>query len=106
MDIKKYYRDVHTILTTDGRQRDSTLTLELLKKGIRDGLFKKGLNPDLVNSFFHQIMNLVMDEDLFPENRYSDADIYRNIIMPYLIGISTEKGQEQIRKYFEKEIKL
>jgi len=105
-DIKKHYRDVHTMLTTDGRQRDYTLTLELLKKGVSDGLFKKGLNTELVNSFFHQIMNIVMDEDVFPENRYSDDEIYRNIIMPYLMGISTEKGQEQIRKYFEDEVKL
>ena len=105
-DIKKYYCEIHNMLTTEGRQGDYTLTLELLKKGVGDGLFRKGLNTELVNSFFHQVMNIIMNEDVFPENKYSDADIYRNIIMPYLIGISTQKGQEQIRKYFEKEIRL
>ena len=105
-DIKKYYRDVHLMLTTDGRYRDHTLTMQLLRKGVRDGLFKKNLNIELVNSFFHEIMTLVMNEEVFPEDRFSDEDVFRSIIMPYLVGICTQKGQEQIRKYFEKEIKL
>ncbi len=104
-DIKKYYRDVHNMLTADGRYRDHTLTIQLLRKGVRDGLFKKGLNIELVNGFFHQVMNIVIDEEVFPEDRYTDEDIFRSIIMPYLVGISTQKGQEQIRKYFEKEVK-
>jgi AcrR family transcriptional regulator len=104
-DIRKYHPDVHALITTDGRYRDYSLTYELLMKGIRDGLFTKGLDIELVNNFFHQVMNIVMNEEIFPKDRYTHEDIFRNIIMPYLIGISTEKGQEQIHIYFEKEIK-
>lgn len=104
-DIRKYHPDVHALITTDGRYRDYSLTYELLMKGIKDGLFKKGLDIELVNNFFHQVMNIVMNEEIFPKDRYTHEDIFSNIIMPYLIGISTEKGQEQIHMYFEKEIK-
>jgi AcrR family transcriptional regulator len=104
-DIRKYHPDVHALITTDGSYRDYSLTYELLMKGIRDGLFTKGLDIELVNNFFHQVMNIVMNEEIFPKDRYTHEDIFRNIIMPYLIGISTEKGQEQIHIYFEKEIK-
>lgn len=104
-DIRKYYPDVHTMITTEGRHRDYSLTLSLLKKGINDGLFKEGLDIELVNNFFHQVMNIVMNEEIFPKRRYTHEDIFRNIIMPYLIGISNDKGQEQIDIYFEKEIK-
>ncbi len=105
-DIRKYHPDVHALLTRESRYRDYSLSHELLKKGIQDGIFKKGLDTELVNNFFHEVMNIVMNEDVFPKDRYSQQDIFRNIIMPYMMGVSTDKGQEQIRKYFEKEIKL
>jgi AcrR family transcriptional regulator len=105
-DIRKYYPDVHASISTDSRHRDYSLTHDLLKKGIAEGLFKGGLDTELVNNFFHQVMNIVMNEEIFPRHRYTHEDIFRNIIMPYLIGISTEKGEVQIHKYFEKEIKL
>ena len=104
-DIRKYHPDVHALITRDGRYRDYSLTYGLLMKGIKDGLFKKGLDIELVNNFFHQVMNIVMNEEIFPKDRYTHEDIFRNIVMPYLIGISTDKGQEQIHIYFEKEIK-
>lgn len=105
-DIRKYHPDVHALLSKEGRYRDYSLTRDLLSKGINDGLFKKGLDIEMVNNFFHQVMNIVMNEDIFPKEAYTHEDIFRNIIMPYLIGISTDKGKEQIQKYFEKEIKL
>jgi AcrR family transcriptional regulator len=104
-DIRKYYPDVHAMITTKSKYRDYSLTHDLLKKGIQDGLFKSGLDVELVNNFFHQVMNIVMNEEIFPKDRYSHEDIFRNIIMPYLMGISTEKGEKQIHKYFEKEIR-
>jgi len=104
-DIRKYYPEVHSMLTTEGSHRDYTITHDLLKKGINSGLFKKDLDIDLVNNFFHQVMNIVMNEDMFPKDKYTHEDIFRNIVMPYLIGISTDKGKEEIHKYFLKEIK-
>lgn len=105
-DIRKYYPDVHALFIKKSRYRDYSLTHNLLKKGIKDGLFKSDLDIELVNNFFHQVMNIVMNEEIFPKDRYSQEDIFRDIIMPYLIGISTDKGQQQIHIYFEKEIKI
>ncbi len=104
-DIRKYFPEIHHLLTTEGKYRDYSLTLELLKKGINEGLFKDGLDIELVNNFIHQIMNIVVNEEIFPKDKYTQEDIFANIIMPYLKGISTDKGKEQIQKYFEKEIK-
>jgi len=104
-DIIKYYPEVHTMSVSKSRDRDYNLTHKLIKKGISEGLFKRELNVGLVNHFFHVVMNILMNEEHFPREQYPHEEIFRNIVMPYLIGISTEKGHEQIRKYFEKEIK-
>jgi AcrR family transcriptional regulator len=104
-DMWKYYPELHKEVTKESRYRDTTLTLNLLKNGISDGIFKEGLDVDLVNTFFHQVMNIIMNEELFPRDTYAHADIFRNIIMPYLEGISTLKGKKEIEKYFKNEIR-
>jgi AcrR family transcriptional regulator len=104
-DIRKYYPGIHQLLTIEGKYKDHSFTLELLNKGKNGGLFKEGLDIELVNTFIHQMMDIIVNEEIFPKGKYTDRDIFRNIMMPYLAGISTDKGKEQIRKYFEEEIK-
>jgi len=104
-DIRKYFPDIHHNLTNEGRKREYGFTLQLLKRGVGEGLFIEDLELDMVNTFIHQMMDIVMKEEVFPKDRYTNSDIFENIMMPYLSGISTEKGKKQIQKYFEKEIK-
>ena len=104
-DIRKYFPDIHHHLSTEGRKREYSFTLELLNKGISEGLFNGGLDMEMVTTFIHQMMDIVVKEEVFPKDKYSHEDIFRNIMIPYLSGISTKKGKEQILKYFEKEIK-
>ena len=61
-DIRKYFLEIHYLMTTEGRYRDYSLTLELLNKGVNEGLFSKGLDIELVNNFIHQIMNIVVND--------------------------------------------
>jgi AcrR family transcriptional regulator len=105
-DIRKYYPEIHSGISDRSRRREYSIMLTLIRKGITDGVFRKGLNPEIVNEFWHEIMNIFMNEEIFPVNRYNREDLLKNIIMPYLIGISSEKGRELIRKYFEKELKF
>ena len=100
-DIRKYFPDIHQLMITEGKYKDGSFTLELLNKGKDEGLFREALDIELVNTFINQIMNIVIDDEVFPKDRYSHEDIFRNIMMPYLAGISTQKGREQIQKYFE-----
>ena len=105
-DIRKYYPELHTMLISESRSRNYSLTRTLLIKGISDGLFKDDLNIEMVNHYLHQVMNMVMNEKIFPKDKYRHEEIFNNIIMPYLIGISTSKGQQQIHQYFKREIKF
>ena len=103
-DIRKYHPEIHSRISDRSRNREYSIMLTMIRKGINDGVFKKGLNPEIVNEFWHEVMNIFMNEEIFPRNLYSQEDLLKNMIMPYLLGISTEKGQALINKYFEKEI--
>ena len=105
-DIRKHYPKVHDMLISGSGFRDYSFTRSLINQGINEGLFKHDLNIELVNHFFHQVMNMVMNEKIFPMDHYTQEEIFSNIIMPYLIGISTSEGQQQVHQYFEGEIKI
>jgi len=105
-DIRKYYPEIHAGISDRNRSREYSIMLTMIKKGMNDGVFKKGLNPEIVNEFWHEIMNIFMNEEIFPRDQYNQEDLIKNMIMPYLIGISTPKGQTLINQYFEKETNL
>jgi AcrR family transcriptional regulator len=102
-DIRKYYPEIHSKISDRSRNKQYSIMLTMIRKGINDGVFKKGLNPEIVNEFWHEIMNIFMNEEIFPRDQYSQDDLLKNMITPYLIGISTPKGQALINQYFEKE---
>jgi TetR/AcrR family transcriptional regulator, cholesterol catabolism regulator len=104
-DIRKFYPEIYEQIPDKSRDSEYSIMRNLITKGMNDGIFNKGLNPELVNDFWHAIMNIFMNEENFPRDRYSQEDLLKNMIIPYLLGISTEKGKELIHKYFEKEIK-
>jgi len=103
-DIRKYHPEIHSRISDRSRNKQYSIMLTMIRKGINDGVFKKGLNPEIVNEFWHEVMNIFMNEEIFPRNLYGQQELLKNMIMPYLLGISTEKGQALINKYFEKEI--
>jgi AcrR family transcriptional regulator len=103
-DIRKYYPEIHSRISDRSRNKEYSIMLTLIRKGIKDGVFKEELTPEIVNEFWHEVMNIFMNEEIFPRNRFSQDDLFKNIIMPYFVGISTEKGKALIEKYFKKEI--
>lgn len=103
-DIRKYHPEIHHFLNTEGKYREYSFTLKLLERGIREGLFDDTLDISLVNTYIHRMMDIITGEEIFAKDRYSHEDVVRNIMIPYLSGISTAKGRDQIRKYFEKKI--
>jgi len=105
-DIRKYHPDIHSKISDRSRNKEYSIMLTLIRKGINDGVFKKGLNPEIVNEFWHEVMNIFMNEEIFPRNQYSQEDLFKNIIMPYFLGIATPKGQALIEQYFRNEVNL
>jgi AcrR family transcriptional regulator len=105
-DIRKFYPAINAGMSDKNRYSEYSLMQTLIRNGISDGIFSKELNPEIVNYFWHEIMNVFMNEENFPRDRYPQEDLLRNTIVPYLIGISTEKGKGLIKKYFEKETKI
>ncbi len=101
-DLKKYH---HDILMKDADKielPDYRNHFQVIEKGIKEGLFRKEINPHLVNRCLYNLGRSIMDNDLYPYEKFSRHDVIRNIFFNYLRGISTPKGLDLINK-LEKE---
>lgn len=93
-DMKKYHPKVFQRIYDNGDLRNMEITYTILKKGINEGVFTKEINIDVANRFIHHTFDFVQ----IAENEINchQIEIWRSVHLPYLKGISTEKGNQQI----------
>ncbi len=97
-DLKKYHFKIFNEFKGKGDVRDFKVTEKLLRRGIAEGIFKSHLNISIVNPFVHKLVDIMHDEEF---KKYSKEEVGDSVIMPYLIGISTEKGRKLIEEQIQ-----
>ena len=95
----KVWKEVYRVNTE--KQRRQTLTI--LRKGINQGLFRQGVNVEIVAILLMQQLRLMHDRHIFPEETFSRQLVFENVVINFLRGIATNKGLELIDDYLEKE---
>jgi len=101
MDIKKYHYEVVNKLKDKNDLTYINNNSEILKTGIREGLFRKDIDIDITNKCLLEVARLSNDKNLFPSEDYTSKNVIRNFYISYLRGISTPRGLELI-DYYEK----
>jgi len=92
-DLKKYHARVFRILSEDEEMRDYSLTRKFLNNGMKQGLFRTDLDMDIVNKFLHLLIDKAFGHETDPAlEKYSHRELFDNIFLTYIRGISTEKG--------------
>lgn len=99
-DIRRSYSEVQSLFTSGKLIRFDSVTYTILKKGVNEGIFRKELDIDIVNDFLHEIMNIYHNKKVIKNQASPVEGVMRNVFLPYLRGISTEKGLDLIEKYF------
>lgn len=101
-DIRKYHREVLINKVEKSEMPDYRNNIDVIEKGIRQELFRKDINPDIVNRCLHAIGRSTMDGELYPFEEFSRRDVIKNVFISYLRGISTEIGIQLIEKHTAK----
>jgi len=101
MDIRKYHTDLMKKLEGNKEFPYLNTNNEILKRGIKEAVFRKDIDIDITNKCLLEVARLSNDKGLFPPDEYPDKDVFRNFYINYLRGISTPKGLQLIN-YYEK----
>lgn len=96
LDLKKYHYEVWYEFDRQFEIQDIELNTSILSEGIEEGLFRSDINKDVVTKILMAQMRILADEEVFPSNQYSKMEVFENILINYVRGISTEKGIRKI----------
>lgn len=97
-DIKKYHSSIFAKLEGKGEIRDHELSRRILTEGFDQKIFRDDLNLEIVNNTLHELFNIFSPDHQMTRAGYHRGELFNNIILPYLIGISTPKGQKLIKE--------
>lgn len=85
--------------SSEKRRQHHQNLYEILQRGVKEGYFRKDINLLVqCRMLTLQMESLKSTEELFPED-ISLLEVYDNIIVGFLRGISSYKGLEELEKY-------
>ena len=73
---------------------------QLLNDGIRNRLFRSDININLVSKILIEQINMMLNPQVFPPDRYNMAEVFRSIFLYYIRGICTEDGTRIAAEHF------
>jgi len=97
-DLKKYHHDVLMKKSDDREMPDYRNHQEVIENGIKEKLFRKDINPDLVNRCLYNLGRSIIDHELYPYELFTRYEVIQNIFINYLRGIATPKGLDLINQ--------
>ena len=97
-DIKKYYPQVFKVHLTQIKENKYRNIIELLVRGIDEGVFRNDLNPEIIAYFFCQDEKSNTFNDSIME-KFSFSEIFENMVITFLRGVCTPKGIEIIDRH-------
>ena len=66
--------------------------------GIKDGLFLEDMDVEVTSKTVLALLELLKDNDRFPMYEFSKERLTFGIMLPYLRGVCTQKGIEQLKE--------
>ena len=98
-DLRRYHYDIWKHILVESRQKQESQALNILMKGISQGLFREKTDIRIIGKLLIAQMRLIADDSVFPEEEFSKTDVFEKIYISLFRGISTQKGLEYIDNY-------
>lgn len=73
----------------------------LAKWGIKDGLFREDIDIQVTSKTVLALLEMLKDTNRFPVSEYSKERLTFGIMLPYLRGVCTDTGIQQLKKQEE-----
>jgi hypothetical protein len=72
----------------------------IIKEGMNEGVFLPNINPDIIIDVIFTIHRSLNNSQEFFE-KYPPIELFKNTVLCYLRGISTQKGLELVSQTFK-----
>ena len=99
LDMEKSHQGLIRKLREKGEMPYRMDNTGMLKRGVREGIFRKDLNIGMTDKCLFEVMRMSTDKEAFKTVDINKAEIFRDFYINYLRGICTPKGLEIIDYY-------
>jgi AcrR family transcriptional regulator len=105
-DILKYYPSVLKNSYQKNAEFAFRELLYLSKWGIKEGLFRKDMDPEVTMVTVQTLLKLCNNSKKFPPKNFSKARLTEGVMVAYLRGFCTEKGLIELEKQKQLYLKI
>jgi TetR/AcrR family transcriptional regulator, cholesterol catabolism regulator len=98
-DLQKYYRASFDKLQARFQVQIFNTIKENLERGIKEGLYRKTINTDIIARFYNMLSLTLIDEERFPSNKFPKEKMYLDFLDYHLHGIASPKGLVLFEEY-------
>jgi len=96
-DLEKYHPDVAFLMKENRHRAIYDSVILNLKKGQREGLYRKDFNADVIAKLHIARIDQMFDHIVFPTEQYKLTDLYKEIFKYHIRGIASIDGLEYLR---------
>lgn len=91
-ELQKYYPESYALFNEHREKVALRRILNNLKAGIKEGLYRKDIDVEIVSRIFVSALDILIDQQRFPSKRYNFLVLYKEFVNYHLGGILTPKG--------------
>jgi AcrR family transcriptional regulator len=102
-DLRKYYGTIWKRMESQMKQHVYGVISDNIERGIRQGIYRSELNPEIIARLYVGKSVLVADEDVFESGKYDLATLHQEYIRYHIHGIASEKGRQLLAKHLAAE---
>ena len=101
-DMQKYYPEAWAIMEEHKSVFIHNQIKENLEEGIKQGLYRNNMNPELVARIYVTLINSIFDSPLYSLSKHSFKETHIEVARYHLRGITNKKGVEYMQQIFNK----
>lgn len=98
-ELARYYPQIFESIIKNREKEAYEQFFNIISEGKNKGLFRTNLNTDITTKLFIHQMQLLIDEELFPVEKYDKKSLYEHISYTFIRGIATHEGQMILKDY-------
>ena len=98
-ELKKYYPALYEIMHKRFTDFHKVTTRKFLERGQKEGLFLINIDMEVVGRMVFEIATIIQNSEIFSLANHSRKQLFRETMVMYFRGISTEEGIKMIDKY-------
>lgn len=97
-DLQKYHPESAKRMQKEQEQTVYGSVLSNLKKGQKEGLYRKDFNAEIIASLYTARLDIVFYQAVFPLEQGKLGDVYKEIFKYHIHGIASSLGLERLKE--------